>query len=309
MGAQLGCGQLQRVELARAQLDGTQALTHTPGGLAHRLESPQHLDSRGLGWGGLFRRTGAKEESWVGEQTLANLGRAAHEGRAQLRGLAAGKLGLGDRGGQGQAILAATPRDRHQVTHRRVGGDRAAAHQLLDLHRQLADQGQAPRDPADALVDPLGQLRLAQPLAAQGRKQPALLDLRKALRAAQATVQQQGFAGREIPDRHPYRVRAQTFETAQPLEAVDHDMARPLGHHHNRCLLALLTQRSQERPLAIRTLEAQILVAAVELVKLQIHQAPPSGLCGTWQGHRPNHLEGNPIWSFTDLGQSARKCR
>lgn len=155
-------------------------------------------------------------------------------------------------------------------------GDGAAAHILLDLRWKLTDQGQAPGDPAHALVHSQGQLLLAQPLAAQCRQQPALLKLRQDFGAALATVQQQRFALIEVPKRRPHSVPAQPLQTAQTLEAVDHQVPICILHHHDRHLLTLLGERGQKATLALRTPQTQVLVAAIKLMKFQIHAPPPS---------------------------------
>jgi len=198
------------------------------------------------------------------------------EGQAQLTHLAAAQPGLGDGRGQAQAVFSVATSERHQVAHRRMGRDGAAAYLILDLHGKLADQGQAARDPAHALVHPPGQILLAQPLAAQHRQQPALLQLREPLRAALAAVQQQGVALIEVPQRGAHGVRAQTFQTTQALEAIDDQVRAVLRDHHDRHLLAHIGERGQKAALTLGTPETQILVASVELMKLQIHGAPPS---------------------------------
>jgi hypothetical protein len=161
------------------------------------------------------------------------------------------------------------------MTHRRMGGDRAAAYVLLDLGREIRDQAQVLRDPAHALVHPLGQRLQAQALAAQGAQQPALLERRGSRRAPLAAVQQQGLVGFEIPQRRPDGVATQALETAKALEAVD-DPVRVLHlHHDDRHLLTLLAERSQEATLALGATQTQSLVATVELMKFQIQGAPP----------------------------------
>lgn len=95
-----------------------------------------------------------------------------------------------------------------------MGGDGTAAHLLLNLCGQLADQSQVPRDPAYAFVHSASQLLLAQPLAAQRRQQPALLQLGELLRAALAAVQEQGIALLKVPQRGADNVRAQALQAA-----------------------------------------------------------------------------------------------
>jgi hypothetical protein len=142
--AHLRRGQTQLLELGLTRLGAMEARTKSTGGLCHLVEITQHLDLSGQGGWLVPLGTSAQEESRVLQQTCAHGFRALHEGRAQLAHLAAAQLGFGDRRGQAQTILAAAPGDRHQVAHRRMGGDGAAAYVLLDLYGKRHDQGQAP---------------------------------------------------------------------------------------------------------------------------------------------------------------------
>jgi hypothetical protein len=68
---------------------------------------------------------------------------------------------------------------------------------------------------------------------------------------------------------------------------------------HDRHLLAVLGQRRQQRPLTPRLSAAQHLVAAVELVKLQVHGDPPSvSLRRRNARQRREELARIPDWSF-----------
>jgi len=254
--ADLGRGQAQLSQLHQAQLGVAEAFLQATGGSGHLGQLAQHLHRRGLGRGLLLVGTGAQEQPRLFQQPLAHRGRASLKGRAQLAHLAATQPGCRDRLGQAQAVLTAAPGDRQQVTHGRVGRDRAATHVLLDLGREIADQAQVPRDPAHALVHPLGQLLRTQALAAQRGQQPALLDRRGSRRASLAAVQQQGVLVPKVPQRRPDGIGAQTLKTAKALEAVD-DPVRALGlHHHDRHLLALLTEGAQQAALALGAMQA-----------------------------------------------------
>lgn len=276
LGAQLGRGQLQGRELSRADLGLGQALAQSTGGQAHLLERGEHLEPCGQRRRLLSLGAGAQEKSRVGEQALAHRGAGLGESAAQLGDLAAAQLSRDDRLPQAHTVLAAAARDRHQVAHRRMGGQLTAAHLLLHLGGQLAGQTQVARDPAHAPVQPLRELLLAQPLAAQRQQQPALLERAQRLRAALAAVEQQRLARLQIPHRGAHRVRTQTLETAQALEAVDDHVRARLGHHHDRHLLAPRGQRPKQPALALRAAAPQRFVAAIELVKFQIHGAPPA---------------------------------
>lgn len=214
---------------------------------------------------------GTKEQPRILEQPLAYGLRTAQESRAQLADIAAAQLRPDDRLGQVEAVLAVAASDRQQVAHRRMGRNLSKAHVLLDLGREIADQPQMSRNPAQALVHPLSQLLKAQAFAAQCGQQPALLDRRGPRRAPLAAVQQQGLGVLELPQRRPDRVDAQKLETAKAPEAVDDPVkAFPL-HDDDGHLLALLGQRGQQATLVLRATQAQVLVAAIELVKFQLH--------------------------------------
>jgi hypothetical protein len=121
-----------------------QALEETAGGARHAVEIAQHLDMGGPRRGGLLGGAGAQEKSGIFQQAFSHLPRAVREGRAQFANLTAAQLGLDTRRGQAQAVLRAAPGNRHQMTHRRVGGEDAAAHLLLHLDGQLRNQRQTP---------------------------------------------------------------------------------------------------------------------------------------------------------------------
>ena len=90
----------------------------------------------------------------------------------------------GQRFGHGLAVLRTGPRHRHQVLHRYVGRDRAAAHLLLHALRQQVDQGQPARYPTQAAIKAPRQL--LQPIA----------------KAPLQFCQQPAFFQRRLPFRH-----------------------------------------------------------------------------------------------------------
>jgi hypothetical protein len=112
--------------------------------LCHLLKIAQHFQLSGQGRGLTLPGTSLEEEPRIFEQTLAYFLRAPQESRAQLGDLAVAQAGFGDRRSQAQATLTIGPGDRHQMAHRRMGGDGAFAHLLLDLRRKLAHQRQTP---------------------------------------------------------------------------------------------------------------------------------------------------------------------
>jgi hypothetical protein len=92
---------------------------------------------------------------------------------------------------------------------------------------------------------------------------------------AQGPVQQQSFGFAHRPDGGFDRVPAQLLERCDALVAVDHQVAVMLlwgEDHHDRRLLARLSQRCQQAPLEARLADSQMLPSPVELVKLQLHR-------------------------------------
>jgi hypothetical protein len=103
----------------------------------------------------------------------------------ELSGFAAGEVMPGQGFGHGLAVLGTGPRHRHQVLHRYVGRDHAAAHLLLHALRQQFDQGQPARYPTQAAIKAARQL--LQPIAKtsfQFRQQPAFFQRRRPFRHA-----------------------------------------------------------------------------------------------------------------------------
>lgn len=203
----LAQGLAQLAELCRIEVGFTQASTQPASALSHAVDLTQELGRGRQGCRRLAVFPGAQVQPWVFLQALANFSRAAQPGRAKLSHLAAGEFGAGHHRGQTQTVLAAAPRDGHQVAHRRMRRDGALADLLLDRRGQLADQAETAGDPAHRLVETSRQLFLAHPLLSQCRQKPALLELREGFGAALATVQQQCVALRQVPERGLHRVR------------------------------------------------------------------------------------------------------
>lgn len=248
----------QLAQLGDAQLAFPHTVVQASSPLGDAVELGQQLDRR---W--QRRRLEALLASLQVQprillQALANLRRAAQPGVAQLGHFAAGQLGGGNRRSQPSTILTALARDRHQVAHRRMGRDLPLAHLLLDRRGELTHQSQMPRHPAQALVEASRKLLLAHPLLVQGRKQPALLELREGFGVALTAVQEQRLMLGKIPRRRRHRIGAQPLQTAQTLESVDDQVTLGLAQRDddNRHLLAMLGQRRQQAALTLRTLAA-----------------------------------------------------
>jgi hypothetical protein len=85
-----------------------------------------------------------EHEQRVAEHQLARLVASAHVRQVELSHLPRCQQAGLDRLDQPQAVHFVGARHRQQVLHRRVGHDRALAHALLDLLRQLPEQPQPP---------------------------------------------------------------------------------------------------------------------------------------------------------------------
>ena len=190
------------------------------------------------------------------EKALPDHRRGAAPGGIQLPGLPGVAVMLGEGRGHPLAVLQVDARHRHQILHRHVRGEFALAHLLLDGLRQKLDQRQPPRHPAHAAVKPSRQL--IQPISEallHLRQQPALLQCGLVLGETQRTVQQQSLGLAHRPDHRFHRVAAQLLERRDALVAVDDQVTVPVvwgENHHNRYLLARLSQRRHQAPLPVR---------------------------------------------------------
>ena len=155
----------------------------------------------------------------------------------------------GQRFGHGLAVPRTGPRHRHQVLHRYVGRDHAAAHLLLHALRQQFDQGQPARYPTQAAIK--AARHLLQPIAKtsfQFRQQPAFFQRRLSFCHAEGTIQHQRLGLTQRPDQGLDRVSPQLLQRRQALVAVNHQITiRSLGHghHDDRRLLPCGRQRGQ----------------------------------------------------------------
>ena len=218
----------------------------------------------------------------------------------QLPGLPGVAVMLGERRGHPLAVLQIDARHRHQILHRHVRGDFALAHLLLDGLRQKFHQRQPPRHPAHAAVKPARQFvqSIAEALL-HLRQQPALLQGGLMLGKAQRTVQQQSLGLAHRPDHRFHRVPAQLLKRRNPLVAVNDQVAVVVTwgeNHHNRYLLARLSQRRHQAPLPVRPADSQVFPSPVELVKLQLHSRLRVQYGPSWD------------WSFATEGEVRRKA-
>ncbi len=174
---------------------------------------------------------------------------------------------LDERRGHPQAVLQIDAGYRHQKLHRHVRRDFALAHLLLDGLRQKLDQRQPPRHPTHAAVKPPRQLieSVAEALL-HLRQQPPLLQRGLMLGEAQRTVQQQSLGLAQRPDHRFHRVPAQLLQRRDALVAVDDQVAVAVvrgENHHDRCLLARLSQRGHQVPLPVRPADSQVFPSPV----------------------------------------------
>lgn len=252
---------LELIELSQKSRDGTGPFTWT------RLQRPQ-------------------SQTRVCQQSLPALPIGLPPGPVELLAFLSPELVTSQDVGEGRAVLLRDPSQGHKATHRGLSGNDPLAQLLLHSVRQLTDQGQTPRNPARALVHTSGQLVEAQVLlVTQLGQQPRLLQSRQALGAALSAIQQQGLRLLQVQHHGTDLVLSQTAQSPQTLEAVDDQVAleRLQRNHHNGDLLAGLGQRGEQPTLLRPSAQAQPFMAAVQLVKFQIHRE------GSWR-----NAEGSP---------------
>lgn len=253
----------------------------------HRVQVVQQLGDRGSGR--LLRIDFAlrfQKKLRLFQDPLPRAGCAVAPGRIDLSGLPGVKSVRGKSVGHPSAVFEAHAGRRYQELHGNVGGDLARAHLLLDRLGKKFDQGQAARNPSYAPVKPAGQFieRVAE-ASPEFHQQPALLECRLALRSADRALQHQGIGLAHLPERRTHRVATQLAQRLYTLVAVDDQIPARLIRHRNNDdghLLARGGQRSQESPLLVGTAQAQVLVAEIQLVKLQFHRFHPCRSLSLW---------------------------
>jgi len=173
------------------------------------------------------------------------------------------------------AILHARSRHGDENLHRHLCGDLARAHSVLNALGQSLHQCQAARYPTRAAVESTSNLvEAVTETFVKLRKQPALLQRRLRLREPHGPIQQQRFGFTHGPDHSLDGVAAELLESRDPLVAVNDQVAVRFSAHSDdddRRLLPGFRQRCQQPPLPLRIANPQMLITAVELVKLQLH--------------------------------------
>ncbi len=193
----------------------------------------------------------------------------------EFAGLPAREAMTRQRIGHPLAIVEAGSRHGHENLHRHLRGDLTGAYLLLNALGQSLHQRQAARHPTRASVEAARQLveAVTETFVELG-KQPPLLQRRLRFRETHGPVQQQCFGFTHRPDHGLDRVAAELFESCDPLVAVDDQVTVGFsvhGDHDNRRLLPGFRQRCQQPSLPLRIPNPQMLITAVELVKLQLH--------------------------------------
>ncbi len=219
---------------------------------------------------------GPKQKQRIFEETIPRSPRSLAPGCVEQADISIAQVLAGYSGCDPLTSRAIRSGPRNQKSHGCLGSDLTLANLLLDIGRQIGDQGQTTRYPALGSVEAPRQLLLAPSEAAmQLVEQPALLEGRITSRGAKALGQKQRIGLGGVQEDRLDRVLAETFQHTNPFEAIDHQepvVGLGLGHNDNRDLLARRAHRAQQVLLLGAAANAQIPVAKVELVKLQFHR-------------------------------------
>jgi hypothetical protein len=213
-----------------------------------------------------------QKQSRLGENPLARQPFGAAPGVVECGRLARGPVLLSEHLRHAQALFRADSRHRRQIAHRDLRGDLALAHHLLHLFRQCFHQRQTARHPGRATVETAPQfLDRTVEVAFHLGQQPALFE--RGFRLAvdpQRASQHQSFGLAHVPHHGVDRVAAQLLKRGDALVAVNDQVpATGFGNDDDRDLLAGLSQRSEEPPVARRVAHPEVLQAAVQLMKLE----------------------------------------
>ena len=215
-----------------------------------------------------------EHEQRVREHERARLRAARAKGRHEIANLPGRQLLAGDRVDEALASLPVGARQRDQALHRRVRSDLTAKHPSLDRFRKIADQGQSPAHPAHASIEAPREILQRQVEAQVQLAQPQpLLERRLLGGGPHQSAEQQRVGFFQVPAGGPDHVATETLHRPDPLVAVHDDEALGLlrGHHHDRHLLTVLCQGSQQPPLPLRAPHPEVLVAKDQLVVLEVH--------------------------------------
>ena len=259
----------------------------------HALEASQQqfgLREIGPGLGELLEQTHRAPR--IGEKAFASLFTRLLPGAIESLDLATRELMPHDGPRHLLTGTAVDPGQGNERFHRRLGGDLTRADRLLDRERQLAHQSQTPRHPTRAAHEAMGQFLLppAETMLQLG-EQPALLQGARGPRLTHLPMQQQSLWLGHLPHQGLDRVMPQATEHLDAPVAIDDHIAirlLRLRHHHDRLLLTVLLDRHQEPTLALAAARAQLRVAHLQLVKLQLHDRLQAGSLGQQPNARPS---------------------
>ena len=284
----LDCLPLRRHPPRRRALAQTaQRATGDPAQLVEITQYQLDRSERFILAGPVCRLPCPQEQQRIRQHQLTGTRRSV--ARVQLADLARRELLTGDHGRKLLGVRLLGARQRHQILHRRVGSDLAPLHTLLDLFGKLSYQTQPTADPAGTAIKAHGQLlhRQLETTVKLGQ-QPRLLKgaLTRSMAHRPAEQQRVGFSTR--PAQSSHRVAPQPPKGPHALVAVHHDVALSdtRGDNHDRQLLTRLGQGSHQPARPSRATDSQLLVAQLQLVKLQVHGV----LVSTWSlaAHRPS---------------------
>ena len=172
------------------------------------------------------------------------------------------------------ALPPVGPGQRHEVLHRRLRGNRAFAHRLLNRRRQDRHQGEPAADPALRTQKGPGKSLPAHPVdTRQFLKQPPLLKGAPSAGTLQAVREQKSFRLRKGQNHHRHGVPAQFAQRKDAPIPVDQDVPPlPAVHHQGGNALARLRQGDQKAALPGRVKHPKIPVPKIQLVELKLHR-------------------------------------
>jgi hypothetical protein len=178
------------------------------------------------------------------------------------------------RGREADAVLRLGARQRHEILHRGMRDDVAVADVLLNWRRKRAHQTEPARHPAHAPIEASRDHIEREPvLRVQGVQQPRLLKHVRGGVSLEQLAKDECLGGRHLPDDRGDGVAVQPVQTADAFMAVHDQVPRLAGDDHDRHLLPDLGQRGQQSPLASGLPHPQRVVAAIQLMKFQVHDA------------------------------------
>ena len=146
---------------------------------------------------------------------------------------------------------------------------------LLHVVRKKLDQSQATGYPTHTAIELASQFfQTVAEMLLQLCEQPAFFQCTLSFRPMQRTSQHQGLDFVQRPDHRFDRVSAELLKSGNALVTINDQITIWLIGNRNDddgSLLSGTRQRRQQQPLPLWMAHPQVLVAAVQLVKLQLH--------------------------------------